>query len=208
MALAVPSPPEPKIQIHPYLDGKNVRPDFYFDISAPEFVPQRRYPNGTLATIPDAELDEPATYPGIKEMTITAEGVPQWPVVLKPTEAPSPIMGLGLNVPSWVEGASDDVKPIALRDVLYAIWSVMQTQISHLDWGKLSTSEEHAVSRAYTRRCKTALQFGEEAAINEQNLGVKKVDFLLDKHMFRGLKPAKGSEGFENMVMVLSARQK
>jgi hypothetical protein len=205
VAAPLPSPPAPpKDVIHPYLDGRNARPDFYFDLSAPDFLPQRRYPNGTLAAIPAKELDEPATHPPTRQMKIVGEGIPQWPIELRAETVPSPIMGLGLDVPSWVTPAADDsMPPITLRDVLEAVYRVLQTQISHLEWAKLSKAEEQAVARAYTRRCKAA------AVVNpaEADSGVKKIDFLLDKFMFRGLKPVKGSEGFEEMVLVLSGNR-
>jgi hypothetical protein len=208
-AAPLPAPvAEPKVMLHPFLDGKNARPDFYFDLSSPIFNPQRRYPNGQLASIPDKELDEPATHPGIRKMNIVGEGIPQWPIDLH--AEPSPISGLGLGgVPSWVtpESDPDNVPPISLRDVLEATWNVLQTQISHMDWAKLNKGEEHAVSRAYTRRCKASEAVAPGEAENQASLGVKKVDFLLDRFMFRGLKPVKGGEGFENMQLVLSGNK-
>jgi hypothetical protein len=202
------APSPPKDVIHPFLDGRNVRPDFYFDLSAPDFLPQRRYPNGTLAAIPAQELDQPATHPPTRQMTIVGEGIPQWPVELRADAMPSPIMGLGLDVPSWVTPAMDDnAPPITLRDVLEAVYRVLQTQISHLEWAKLSKAEEQAVARAYTRRCKAAAKSDPADAEAHAGQGVKKVDFLLDKFMFRGLKPARGSEGYESMVMVLTGNR-
>jgi hypothetical protein len=207
-----PAPAPPKEMLHPYLDGSKPRSDFFFDLSSPIFNPQRRYPNGTLAAIPDAELDEPATHPAITKMGITHEAIAQWPIELDPKAngMPSPIMGLGLDVPSWVtttSSASEGLPPMTLRDILESIWRILQMQISHLEWARLGKSEEHAIARAYTRRCKAAMAVSEDASENESSMGVKRVDFLLDKFMFRGLKPMKGSQGFERMQMILSARQ-
>jgi hypothetical protein len=206
----LPSPPAPpKEIIHPFLDGKNPHSEFYFDLSAPSFNPQRRHKDGRLAPITDKELDEVATYPGIRKMSITGESIPQWPIQLnpQPQSAPSPIMGLGLEVPAWANpplSTDDSMPPITLRDVLESIYLVLQTQITQLEWAKLSKTEEHAVGRAYTRRCKAAAAVSHEEAELQADTGVKKVDFLLDKFMFRGLRAAKGSDGFENMHLVLS----
>lgn len=207
-AQPVPAPapaPEPTVLVHPFLDGKAKPPggELWFDLSAHEFAPLRRLPNGVVVPLSQEELMQPATHPPTTKMKITCEAVPQWPIELELEQLP--VQGLGLdNVPQWVQdqnAAAAEVVPITVRDVLESVYRHLQQQITHVEWGRLGRSEEMAVSRAFTRRIKSAGDAGED----EMSLGVKRVDFLLDKFMFRGLVPNKGSKGFEDCRMVISA---
>ena len=70
--------------------------------------------------------------------------------------------------------------------------------ISHVDWAKLSMTEETQVARAYTKRCRSAAS--QEMMIRAQ--GVKKVDFLLEKVWFKGL--LRIGESYEQMRLVVA----
>jgi hypothetical protein len=192
------------VLIHPFLDGSAKPPagELWFDMSAHEFAPLRRLPTGVVMPLSPEELAQPATHPPTTKMKITCEAVPQWPIELE--LEPMPVEGLGLaNMPQWAQdqqAAAAEV-PITVRDVLESVYRELQLQITHVEWGRLGRSEEMAVSRAFTRRIKSAGDAGEE----ETMLGVKRIDYLLDKFMFRGIVPNKGSKGFENCRMVISA---
>lgn len=125
------------------------------------------------------ELREPATFPTITSMRITHDAIPQWPIDLQ-----------------YVHGEYDAGNPLPLTvgDVLYMIHSSLQRQISHSDWARLSQSEETAIARAYTRRYRSI----PSSAELEARQGVKRVDYLMDRHVFRGLIRAADGDGFYN----------
>jgi len=146
-----------------------------------------------MAVLSLAEMREPATHPPITRLRIVCDAIPQWPIELE--YSPYDIHGEHLSLPS-VNGA---VPPISLGDVLFAIHCAMHTQITHLDWGRLTMSEEIAIARAYTRRCRSI----PSVAQLEASQGVKRVDFLLDKFIFRGLIRAHGGDGYDEWRLVI-----
>ena len=152
-------------QIHPLLNGEAFRTDFYFDLALPSFSPLRWVGPGQSTVLSADELHELATYPSIMRMRISHEAIRQWPIDLEfhydqhtvPTTPP----------------------PIMLGDVLYTIHTSLHKRITHQDWARLGLSEEIAIARAYTRRCRSSPE--------EARKGVKRIDYLLDKHLFKGL---------------------
>jgi hypothetical protein len=177
--------------IHPYLNGETPRPDFHFDLSSPTFSPMRLVAPGQSALLSLDSLSEPATHPPITRLRIICDVIPQWPIELQyspyaaaPTLSPSPL--------------SNSPVPITLGDVLIALHRSLQTRISHIDWARLSISEETAISRAYTRRCRSVPQLAQF----EASQGVRRIDYLLDKVVFRGLVRVLGMEGFEKLRLV------
>lgn len=187
------TPQAPQFMIHPLLNGESPRSDFAFDLSSSAFRPIRYVGPGQTTVLPLAELREPATHPPITRLRIVCDGIPQWPIELEYT--PYDVSGEYLSMPS-VDGS---VPPISLGDVLFAIHRAMHTQITHLDWGRLTMSEEIAVARAYTRRCRSMPSVAEL----EASQGVKRVDFLLDRFMFRGLVRAPGGDGYDEWKMIV-----
>ncbi|CCL98253.1 uncharacterized protein FIBRA_00247 [Fibroporia radiculosa] len=190
--------PLPSNQLHPLLDGESRDgPMLVFDLSLNQFNAMHITERGRTSgkQLSRDELEQQATYPAIRKMRITCDLIPQWPIVLEPGKAKSNF----LLVPS----SSRDV-PITVGDVLIAIHKSLQQQITHVDWVRLSQSEETAVARAYTRRCKT---FPSVEAF-EKSQGVRRVDFLLERFMFRGLKRSKADQdGFENVRLIVEARK-
>ncbi|KAI0774639.1 hypothetical protein BD413DRAFT_438938, partial [Trametes elegans] len=191
-----PSPVPPAI--HPLLNGENAGgPMLLFDLSLNTFSPQRitsrSQTSGTPLTL--EELRQPATHPAVRKMKIKCDELPQWPIVLEPHSASrdrSPYLG----VPA---GAAAEDVPITVGDVLMAIHQTVQRQISHVDWARLSREQMHAVSAAYTRRCRT---FPSAAAFEEAQ-GVRRVDYLHERYMFRGLVRDNVKDGFEKMRLVV-----
>ncbi|KAI8989915.1 hypothetical protein BD414DRAFT_485530 [Trametes punicea] len=193
-------PSPPASAIHPLLNGESAGgPLLLFDLSLNTFNPQRITSYGQKSGTPLTleELREPATYPSVWQMTITCEKLPEWPIVLEPhstsrdrSRERSPFLG----VPS----ATTHDAPITVYDVLMAVHRTVQQQISHVDWARLSESDMRAVSKAYTRRCRT---FSSAAAFEEAQ-GVRKVDYLRDDYMFRGIVRESAQEGFSKMKLV------
>ncbi|OSC96378.1 hypothetical protein PYCCODRAFT_1441083 [Trametes coccinea BRFM310] len=193
-------PPPPPPAINPLLNGENAGgPLLLFDLSQNTFNPQRLTSYGQKKGTPLSleELREPATYPPVWRMTITHDKIPDWPVVLEPRSTSrersrerSPFLG----VPPEVSQDS----PITVFDVLKAIFLTVQRQISHVDWARLSQSDMRAVSMAYTRRCRT---FSSAAAFEEAQ-GVRRVDYLRDDYMFRGIARENSKDGFAKMKLL------
>jgi hypothetical protein len=126
-------------------------------------------------------------------MRITCDFIRQWPIELEYT--PYDMHGQYFSLPS-VNGT---VPPITVGDVLYAIHRTLHQQITHLDWGRLTLSEEIAIARAYTRRCRSIPSVAEL----EASQGVKKVDFLLERYMFRGLVRGYGEDDYDEWKLIV-----
>ncbi|RXW17896.1 hypothetical protein EST38_g7969 [Candolleomyces aberdarensis] len=187
--VALPTHRESQVYIHPWLNGEAPRPDFIFNLASPTFAPMRIVgPRGETALLGPEELSQPATYPYIHKLTVTHDKIPQWPVELV-YHPPTPNMTTFDNMP-----------PISVGDVLLAIHKEMQKGITHHDWAGLSTREETEVARAFQRRCKAV---GPQGQMQLRSMGVKRVDYLLDKMMFRGL--VRTAEGLEQLKLITSA---
>jgi hypothetical protein len=123
------------------------------------------------------ELREHATFPAITNMRITHDAIPQWPIKL-----------------NLVHGEYDVGNPLPLTvgDILYTIHSSLHRRISRQDWARLDQSEKPAVMRAYTRRYRSI----PSSAEIERRRRVKRVDCLMDRHVFRGLRVAEGDSSY------------
>ena|ERR1700722_1246783 len=182
-------PQPPAFQIHPFLNGESPRRDFYFDLSSPKFYPVRWVGPTQVVPITMDQLQEPATHPSITRLRIICDIIPQWPIDLEY----NPYAQGGLHIPT-------PPVPISLGDILVALHRSLHMRISHIDWAKLSVSRETAVSRAYTRRCKNIPSLSQF----ELSQGVRRVDYLLEKVMFKGLVRVHGTaDGFETMKLIV-----
>ncbi|TFK46513.1 hypothetical protein OE88DRAFT_1612930, partial [Heliocybe sulcata] len=173
-------PPQPYVPqpiLHPLLNGESQSPPIFFDMSIAKFCPMKLTGRTTKALLTNEELAQPATWPATTHMRIVCDAVKQWPIELKDRREEGNAMFL--QVPG-----TDSSRPITLGDVLHAIHVAMQTQITHMDWARLSKSDEIDVARAYTRRCR-AFPSVEEF---ETRQGVRRVDYLKKHYMFKGLK--------------------
>ena len=172
-------------ELHPLL-----RPDsraIFFDLSLFEFRPV----DARGKPIPVHTLAEPATHPPTTRLVITAEQIPQWPILLDYHAAT-------LGTPY----SPSALPPITLGDVLYAIHQTMQTQITHKEWAELDEREELAVGKAYMRRYK--LVPGYESRLAGE--GVKRVDYLFKKVAFAGLSRKNGDQGYENLKLLVKSK--
>ena len=188
-------------QIHPLLDGETAAgPKLLFDLSYHTFSPQRitsyNQTSGTPLTL--EELLQPATHPPVRRMTIRCELVPDWPIVLEPhttsrdrSRERSPFLSVSARE------AQD--APITVYDVLMAIYRTLQRRITQTDWARLSTRQVTAISSAYTRRSRTypSVQAFEDAQ------GVRRVDYLVDQYMFRGIMRESVQDGFSKMKLLV-----
>jgi hypothetical protein len=169
-----------------------------FDLSLNRYDPRRlAQPGDTTGTaLSREEFSQLASWPGVTRMVITCDEIPEWKVVLEPHNERPPNVGY-LSVPS------DPMdRPITVNDVLFACHKMLQRQIRHRDWVALSNDKATAVARAYTRRCRT---FASTQAF-EESQGVRRVDYLEDRYMFKGLVRARGEQGFENLRLLVGKR--
>ncbi|KAJ7093508.1 hypothetical protein C8R44DRAFT_684926 [Mycena epipterygia] len=162
-------------QIHPWLDGDAPSPVFHFDLSPGTFAPLRLVSTNPHGALSDADMREPAFHPPLTKLRILFSGVSLWHVDLRLRE-------------TLVQA------PIALGDVLVTVHHAMHERITREDWAALSPENERAVTKAFTQRCHAeALRNGvspgqlREQVKAKRNQGVKRVDFLLGKTVFKGL---------------------
>ena len=151
-------------RVHPLLDGGASFAGFYFNLASPTFLPLGIIGPGRQFTMisPD-ELRQPATNPSIWRMRIIHEVIPQWPIDV----------GLHTTVES----------PITVGDVLYTVHSSLGQKITHRDWDHLAISEQTEIACTYTRRYMSMPSTIGAGAVQ----GVRRVDYLGENHVFRGL---------------------
>jgi len=173
------------LQIHPWINGDAPSPEFVFDLSFSNFAPQRVVGPDHFIDLAMTDLQQPAFHPPVTKLRIVCDMIPNWPIDL-------------------VYGAVGMAPPITLGDILVAIHQKMHQRITHHDWSRLSMSEEALVSRAFTRRCRreslhTAVRYRSDDELPERRQGVKVIDFLLGRNMFRGL--VRSADGYVKMVV-------
>ncbi|KAJ7904170.1 hypothetical protein B0H13DRAFT_2024885 [Mycena leptocephala] len=185
--------PQTPLQIHPWLNGDAPSPAFFFDLAPAAFVPQRAVsmnpPQGQMLTA--AEVREPAFHPPLTGLRILHPKLPFWPI--------------DLALPA--DGQAQAL-PISLGDVLAAMHHALHVRIAQADWATLSAEDQQRVTLAFAQRCRAEAVRSQvppaklrDREVEERNLGVKRVDFLLGKTVFKGLVRSPGDgEGCVRMV--------
>ncbi|KAJ7106580.1 hypothetical protein C8R44DRAFT_591697, partial [Mycena epipterygia] len=174
--------PQPPVQIHPWLNGDAPSPIFHLNLAPAAFMPLRLVSTSPPQSVflSAAEMQEGAFYPARTALRILLPTLPFWPIDL----------ALRANVPAgqW------QVLPITLGDILFEMYHALQQRITHADWAMLGSEDQRRVTDAFTNRCRAeALRSGVPSAqlrdreVAERNQGVKRVDFLLGKTVFKGL---------------------
>ena len=161
----------PQLALHPWLVAENNQSELILDLSSPQFQPSRYVGNNQIVPVSVEDLSQPATHPPVYELHIVCDLIPNWPIDM----IYHPPMGYSTMAPP---------PPITVGDVLIAVYNALQMRISQMDWATLSPEAVQSVSRAYTKRCRA--HPGIELML--QNQGVKKIDFLLGKIWFKGLR--------------------
>ncbi|KAJ6529893.1 hypothetical protein DFH09DRAFT_153681 [Mycena vulgaris] len=183
--------PQQPQEVHPWLNGDAPSPTFHLDLAPRAFLPLRlvRAHPPQSAPLNAADFREPAFHPPRTALRILHPRLPFWPV--------------DLALPAGAPAA-----PISLGDVLAALHRALHTRITPADWEPLGRADAEAVTRAFTHRCRAeAVRSGVPPAqlrdreIAERNEGVKRVDFLLGKTVFKGLVRTPGDpEGVVRLV--------
>ncbi|KAJ7030045.1 hypothetical protein C8F04DRAFT_1115166 [Mycena alexandri] len=175
------------LEIHPWINGEAPSREFFFDLSVTDFLPCRMLGEQGAVRLTHADLAQPAFHPPITRLRIVCDMILQWPIDLVFGNSGGGMSFAGMG----------QAPPITVGDILIAVHQKMHQPITHLDWSRLSMSEETAVSRAFTRRCKRE-SVREGARVHfeelpERQKGVKVVDFLRGRNIFRGL--VRGADG-------------
>ncbi|KAH8832910.1 hypothetical protein DL96DRAFT_1704956 [Flagelloscypha sp. PMI_526] len=171
--------PNPPVLFHPWLNGEFSKQDFFFNLADPHLLPQKAVSGGKAALLAMEELAQPATHPPVSKMRILVDKLPQWPIDL----AYNPQLDERQAGGYYGVHAPQALPPISIGDVLAQAHRQLHQRISHADWDRLSGHEEKLVTKAFARRCR-AMGAAETA---ERADGVKRVDFLLDRIIFKGL---------------------
>ncbi|KAK0449665.1 uncharacterized protein EV420DRAFT_781659 [Desarmillaria tabescens] len=151
-----------QLQINPWLTGYAQAGYLWFDLSMAAFNPIRVDNMGMKVPLGMNELSGPATHPHIQRMTIICDSMPYWPITI-----------------------GDGSRGLALGDVLQGVYRMMMWRISGAEWQRFPEGDKAAIAKAFARRCKA---LGNPQLQNaERQDGVKRVDLLLGKTMFRGL---------------------
>ncbi|KAF9078749.1 hypothetical protein BDP27DRAFT_1412694 [Rhodocollybia butyracea] len=161
--------------LHPWLNAEVWKGDFVLDLTAREFRPLQLNAAGQARPCPSELLYVAATHPKITRLRIICNLIPEWPIDIGVSSGPAWSPGFGIDPSGTQQG-------ITFLDVLIAIHRSLHTRITHADFNCLSLSQERAVTKAYTKRCRAAGAF--EAT--ERAQGVKRVDYLVDRKWFRG----------------------
>ncbi|KAH6905872.1 hypothetical protein BKA70DRAFT_460556 [Coprinopsis sp. MPI-PUGE-AT-0042] len=168
--------------IHPLLNAEHSRHDFFFDLANPMFVPCRVVgPSGEMVPITAEELFQPACHPPIYNLKVTSEKLPdEWAIEMayQPQGHPSP----EAHLPTSPNATGQP--PITVGDVLLQTHRALHLRITHDDWNALDTADERKITKAFYTRCNAGGQSQRDWLVSQ---GVKRVDYLLEKRLFKGL---------------------
>ncbi|KAK0449660.1 uncharacterized protein EV420DRAFT_1312806 [Desarmillaria tabescens] len=154
-----------QVQMNPWLTGyvQAGLGYLWFDFSMAAFNPIRVDNMGIQVPLGMNELNSPATYPHIQYMTVICDAMPCLPIT----------------------GIGDGSRWLSLGDVLQGLYRMMMWRISREEWQSFPESDKAAIAKAFTRRCRA--RWNPQLVRAERQDGVKRVDLLLGKTMFRGL---------------------
>ncbi|KAI0279131.1 hypothetical protein BGY98DRAFT_970596 [Russula aff. rugulosa BPL654] len=183
----------PRPQLHNLINGDIIAPRLYINFVDADLVFRKRSGSGIhhLSTLSSYDLEQPATHPQMTRVRIECDMIRQWPIDLQ-------VIGTSLSPHRRRRAA---LPYLTLEDIVHSVHAALHRKISHQDWGRLSTSQETDVAKAYTRRYKSAGSEWNER--QQQSEGVKRVDFLLKTTWFKGftwLEPENGVERLRLLV--------
>ncbi|KAJ7106651.1 hypothetical protein C8R44DRAFT_595788, partial [Mycena epipterygia] len=171
--------PQTAVHIHPLLNGDAPSPAFYFDLAPSAFTPLRHIAPSSPQRTPlgVAEMHEQAFHPARRSLRVLHPKIPFWPIDLaRPKNLPP------LQRP-----------PLSLGEILFEMHRALHLRITAADWAPLGTKERERVTAAFIQRCRAeAVRSGVPPAllrdreVAERAQGVKRIDFLLGKTVFKG----------------------
>ncbi|KAJ7131228.1 hypothetical protein C8R44DRAFT_613319, partial [Mycena epipterygia] len=173
-----PRSPTP-VKIHPLLNG--YAPSLHFDLAPSTLAPQRLV-SSSLAhlqctPLSATEMHEYAFHPAWRSLRILHARLPFFPIDLgPPADLPHSRASL-----------------ISVGDILREMHRALHLRITAADWTTLEEKEREKVTMVFTLRCReearrsgVPLAMVRDRADAERAKGVKRVDFLLGKTLFKG----------------------
>ena len=157
--------PNGLVAIHPLLAFHPYVPPIVYDASQP---PHTLAPNthASPLSLPARAFDEPATQPSMHTMTLLIEQFP-WRLVVPPTK-----------------------HYVSVRDLVEALYCFLRHPVLPSEYSALPTQKlKDEVSIAFHNRCGRAPS--KEAADEQYQKGVKRMDFLRGRTRFMGLSSTK-----------------
>ena len=157
--------PDGPVAIHPLLAYHPHFPPIVYEVFSP---PHTLAPSmhASPLSLPAAVLEESATQPGMHTMTLLIEQFP-WRLVIPPTK-----------------------HYVSVRDLIEALYCFLRHPVLQSEYNTLPTQAlKDEVSLAFHSRCGRAPS--KEAAEEQYQKGVKRVDFLRGRTRFMGLSSTK-----------------
>ncbi|KAJ7029000.1 hypothetical protein C8F04DRAFT_935580, partial [Mycena alexandri] len=166
--------PDPtKLHIHPWLTHGA---PFHIDLASSTFAPLP-LAGGPYWREGTEDFTESAFHPPLMSLQIVHPRLPFWPVELAPSIA-----------------GSNSTPMMNISNVLRGLHQGLHKHMGQVDWNSLTEGDQQAVTGAFKARCRAeAVRIGgspeqlrnwEIKTISE---GVRRVDFLQGRTMFKGL---------------------
>ena len=170
------------LQLNPFLEHRRIgKPPLILDVrmsvqqvflgEVPP-IPEDPVPGIVMFNPEGPNGAQPATYPGVTALNVTA--LADDPL----GEFPWPFIVLNHHA----------ALPVTVYDVLHAVIDNFYESVTQEELDALTASRREQVHRAYWQRV-NELPFDEDD-------GVRRVDYLGDRYMFRGFEPIPSEEGF------------
>ena len=191
VSVAIPAP------LHPLISQESSGSlCLLFDLSSHTFGPQY-FTRGCETQLRLDELSAPATYPPIHCIVITCNHLPQWPITIERH------IGTTFSAPHHLSdiAAWTDI-PITTYDVLAVIYHALHLRVSATDWFNLAPGDQELIVTASRHRCHRAA----ETRWLDSGVGLRRVDYLHNCHMFRGLICESNQGGVAYVKMVVGKK--
>lgn len=176
--------------LHALLDGSRTfgwHAHAEADFSARYLIVRHR--NQPLSSV---QCDAPATSPGVTRLRIVCDMIPEWPVELSLADVSLMRSRPGRAI----------ISCITVADVMYAVYTSLQAQVTREEWMRLTPSQAVEVARNYRRRAKACAS----AECEIRRGGVRRVDCLGGKCHFGGLIWLQSDGGVARVGLILDDR--
>ncbi|TDL25353.1 hypothetical protein BD410DRAFT_785285, partial [Rickenella mellea] len=162
------------VRVNPFLDGEAAHVDLILNLAASTLHPLIPSPHTSIMSyrihpvrVHPINLEQPATYPPLTHMIIRCDAL-------------SPFSS------HWDIHVDGGGRHISIECLLRQIHTSLRTPVSHSEWAWLTHGRSNEVNAAFHRRCREVHWLGCGANM-ERNHGVRRVDFLGERHYFAGL---------------------
>jgi hypothetical protein len=168
-----PSPRPWECRLNPFLEHKRVGlPLLHFDMRLDERSIMFATLDSRSIPLLSSNLHQPATYPFVTEMWITAVADDPYPVF------PWPV-------------AVYNKRGVLCKDVFHAIFQNFQRFLTKQEVDKFTSFKSKLVEEAFNQRREAGLM----GRVWDDQDGLRRIDYFADKVMFRGLEPSMNRGG-------------